>query len=88
MSYGVTYKLNLDQFSPSDVIELHQQGIITMDEIIESGRPWNTFGDELKEYVYAWTSARNAQRLYTMEATIRSETRMITHVDRKLRATG
>ena len=88
MYYGVTYKLNLDQFSPSEVIDLHKQGVLTMDEIIESGRPWNTFGDELKEYVYEQTSMRNAKALYSMEATKTSETRMATYVDRKLRSIG
>jgi hypothetical protein len=88
MSYEVKFKLNLDQYSPLDIIEWHKQGILTMDEIIESGRMNTTFGDDLRNYVYEWTSMRKARELYAMEVTRSSETRMITNVDRKIRSAG
>ena len=47
----ITTQINLDNYFPSDIIELHQKGIITLEEILLSGRIYSTFGTELRMYV-------------------------------------
>lgn len=53
----IEFVLSLDQFSPPQVIELHQKGVLTINEIILSGRAQTEFGDTLKEYIRAHKKA-------------------------------
>jgi len=86
--YEVEYTLDLNHLSPADIIELHQQGILTMNEIIASGRMNSEFGDTLRNYVYERTSMKYARDTYSREKTLSSQTRMVTVADRKLRSAG
>ena len=63
----VVYTLNLDSISPGTIIELHKQGVLTIQEIIESKRMYSEFGDTLKNYVYEMTSLANAKHTYQKE---------------------
>lgn len=44
--------LNLDKYWPSEIIAMHKQGLVSLAEIIASGRHINAFGDELANYVW------------------------------------
>ena len=63
----VVYTLNLDSISPGTIIVLHKQGVLTIQEIIESKRMHSEFGDTLKNYVYEMTSLANAKHTYQKE---------------------
>jgi hypothetical protein len=85
MENEVKYKLDLGQYSPNDIISWHKQGILTMEEIIDSGRMNSEFGDTLKNYIYECTSITRAKEMYDSESSKSFETRMATMVDRKIR---
>jgi len=59
--------LNLDSISPGTIIELHKQGVLTIQEIIDSKRMNSEFGNTLKEYVYEMTSLAKAKHTYQKE---------------------
>lgn len=83
---SVKWKPDLDLYTPADIVEWHRQGVLTLEEIIDSRRHLTEFGTTLKDYIAECTSARNASRLY-LEETIRSlTTRMATSADRKIRS--
>lgn len=48
---ALTHTLNLDNYWPNEIIELHKQGLITIAEIKASGRIQDSFGNLLAEYV-------------------------------------
>jgi len=48
----ITYKINLNRYSPSEIIDLYEDGLLTLEEIVSSGCIYSTFGSELREYVY------------------------------------
>ena len=88
MQNEIKYKLDLSRYSPQDIIDWHKQGILTMQEIIESGRMNSEFGDTLKNYVYECTSISKAKEIYRLESIRSSETRMMTIHDLKIRFVG
>lgn len=88
MNNEVKCTLDLGPYGPDEIIDWHKQGILTLEEIIDSGRMWSEFGDTLKNYVYECTSMRRAKEHYAMEKTKAAETRMITYADRKIRSVG
>lgn len=45
-------KINLDRFWPSEIIAMHQQGLVSLAEIIASRRHLTAFGPELATYVW------------------------------------
>ena len=47
----ITVKINLDLYSPSQIISMHIDGVITLDEIIDSGRANSCFTTDLKDYI-------------------------------------
>lgn len=47
----ITHEINLDGIFPKDIIDLHQQGVITIAEIVASGRHYSCFTDDLRIYV-------------------------------------
>lgn len=49
---SISYTLDLDQFFPKDIIGLHQNGVITLEEILASDWNHREFGDLLQNYVY------------------------------------
>lgn len=46
------YTINLDGYTPSDIIDLHRQGLITLTEIEQSGCVYSEFNSDLAQYVY------------------------------------
>lgn len=44
-------EINLDRYSPNEIIDLCEQGIITVQEIIDSKRASSEFGNDLKNYI-------------------------------------
>lgn len=65
-------KLNLDHYNAAEIIQLHQDQIITLDEIIESGRAGTLFSSDLKDYVDTVRPERRNRKLHE-EATIKIE---------------
>lgn len=49
----ITLKINLDGYFPNEIIDLHQQGIVTLDEIVASGCIHSCFGPKLSDYAYS-----------------------------------
>ena len=45
------FKINLDHYYPSEIIELHKGGLITLQEIIDSKVAYDHFGSELTQYI-------------------------------------
>jgi hypothetical protein len=48
---NLKYSINLDNYYPLEIIELHKQGLISIEEIKASGRIRDSFGNDLAEYV-------------------------------------
>lgn len=48
----ITYQIDLSGYFPKEIMGLHQAGVLTLEEIIASGRIHSCFGPELGDYVY------------------------------------
>lgn len=51
--YAIKISINLDRYSAEQIIDLYNQGVITLSEIRESNRHVTTFGDELSKWLYS-----------------------------------
>jgi hypothetical protein len=84
---GITAKIFLGQYNPSEIIALHQQGIITLDEIIASGEHYRTFTDALYKYVKVQKKLAEIKQEETLVNTASYDetqgTRMVTIKDRR-----
>lgn len=61
---NIEYKISLDRYSPSQLIELHKDGVISFSELKASGRYYTAFGPELADYIWALDKdAKKAQAL-------------------------
>lgn len=47
----VSVKINLDRYSPGQIIELCEEGVITVQEIVDSGVQDRMFTDELSDFI-------------------------------------
>lgn len=47
----IKIKLNLDNYSPIDIINFYNKGIITLEEIKDSGRLQTCFSNELFDFI-------------------------------------
>ncbi len=65
----VKLQLNLDRYMPLEIIDFHQNGLVTMDEIIASGRQNTEFGSVLKNYIQEHVDAEYLSRMRTLETT-------------------
>lgn len=51
----IVCQINLDRYSPHQIIEMCEQGIVTLNEVIESKRAFSCFTDMLHDYIQAKT---------------------------------
>jgi len=54
----MNYILDLDRYNPATIIDLHRRGLITLDEIIHSGRASTCFTSDLTDYINTVRSDR------------------------------
>ncbi len=47
----IVVNINLDRYSPDEIIHLCEDGILTVEEVVRSGRMTSEFGDDLKIYI-------------------------------------
>ena len=48
----VSYKINFDKYFPQDIIKLIEDGVVTLDEVIESGVAFRCFSSVLYVYIH------------------------------------
>ena len=58
----ISITINLDRYAPSEIIEFCERGIISINEIIESGVMNRVFGPELRNYVATKTKNIKSKR--------------------------
>jgi hypothetical protein len=49
---NIQININLDHYSPLQIIDLYQKGLLTLNEVIRSKRQHSTFGSELNNFIY------------------------------------
>jgi len=65
MTMKVEVKINLNPYNGQKIIDLHKQGVITLDEIIDSGMAYKLFDDTLENYVNELRSQRRREQTVT-----------------------
>ena len=48
----VSYKINFDRYFPQDIIKFIEDGVVTLDEVIEDGVSFRCFSNVLSDYIY------------------------------------
>lgn len=61
--------IDLNRYMPCEIIDFHKQGLITMEEIIHSGRQNTEFGSELRNYIRAHADSEFLSRMKELTVT-------------------
>lgn len=61
--------IDLSRYMPSEIIDFHKNGLVTMEEIIHSGRQNTEFGSELKNYIRDHVDAEYLSRMRDLGTT-------------------